>query len=253
MFVKGTDFLLEGGREHAAPGLLAASRPSRSTRASPGSPTRCARSASPPERAASPLRPARARSSASCSCPDGDGPRPVAVVIHGGFWQAHYGRKLMRALCARPRRARLGGVEPRVPAARARSRRRLAARRSTTSPPRSTTSPTSADARLDLARVVAIGHSAGGTWRRGRRPRAPEALARVRACPSPRAVAQAGVVDLGSPRSCGSRAASCGAARRHARRSCPSATRSPRRPSGSRSACPVLLTHGGRDDIVPPR
>ena len=24
---------------------------------------------------------------------------PVAVVIHGGFWRARYGRKLMRPLC----------------------------------------------------------------------------------------------------------------------------------------------------------
>ena len=31
--------------------------------------------------------------------PDGDGPAPVAVVIHGGFWRAGYGRKLMRPLC----------------------------------------------------------------------------------------------------------------------------------------------------------
>jgi acetyl esterase/lipase len=32
--------------------------------------------------------------------PDGDGPHPVAVVLHGGFWRAQYGRKQMHPLCA---------------------------------------------------------------------------------------------------------------------------------------------------------
>ena len=32
--------------------------------------------------------------------PDGDGPWPVAVVLHGGFWRARYNRTLMHALCA---------------------------------------------------------------------------------------------------------------------------------------------------------
>ena len=32
--------------------------------------------------------------------PDGDGPFPLAVVFHGGFWRAHYGRKLMWPVCA---------------------------------------------------------------------------------------------------------------------------------------------------------
>ena len=31
--------------------------------------------------------------------PDGDGPFPVAVLIHGGFWRARYGRKQSRPLC----------------------------------------------------------------------------------------------------------------------------------------------------------
>ena len=31
--------------------------------------------------------------------PDGDGPHPVAVVVHGGFWRATYGRKLMWPVC----------------------------------------------------------------------------------------------------------------------------------------------------------
>jgi len=32
--------------------------------------------------------------------PAGAGPWPVAVVLHGGFWRAQYGRRLMRPLCA---------------------------------------------------------------------------------------------------------------------------------------------------------
>ena len=31
--------------------------------------------------------------------PDGDGPFPVAVVLHGGFWRSHYTRKLMWPVC----------------------------------------------------------------------------------------------------------------------------------------------------------
>ena len=31
--------------------------------------------------------------------PDGEGPLPVAVLLHGGFWKAQYGRKLMHPLC----------------------------------------------------------------------------------------------------------------------------------------------------------
>ena len=65
-------------------------------------------------------------------------------------------------------------------------------------------------------------------------------------------VAQAGVLDL---RLASELALSRGvvhgssAARRPR---CPSATRPRRPPSGCRSACPALLTHGGRDEIVPP-
>ena len=71
--------------------------------------------------------------------PADDGPFPVAVVLHGGFWKAQYGRKLMHPLChdlvARGWAAwnleyrRLGRQQ----------RRRLAGRRSTTSAPASTT------------------------------------------------------------------------------------------------------------------
>ena len=32
--------------------------------------------------------------------PDRDGPWPVAVLLHGGFWKAQYGRKQTHPLCA---------------------------------------------------------------------------------------------------------------------------------------------------------
>jgi acetyl esterase/lipase len=111
------------------------------------------------------------------------------------------------------------------------------------------------DARLDLSRVVAIGHSAGGhlaAWAAAR-PRLPEgapgAGPRV---PVTAAVAQAGVLDLrlayelrlskgvvgdllgGGPDRFAARYALASPAELV--------------PLG----VPVLLTHGGRDDIVPP-
>src|SRR5256714_7626534 len=32
--------------------------------------------------------------------PDGPGPFPVVVVLHGGYWRARYSKRLMRAACA---------------------------------------------------------------------------------------------------------------------------------------------------------
>jgi dipeptidyl aminopeptidase/acylaminoacyl peptidase len=120
--------------------------------------------------------------------PEGDGRFPVAVVIHGGFWKAVYGRKLMWPVCGdlvrrgwavwnleyRRLGLRSGGGWPETFDDVAAGIDHLA----------------SLDAPLDLDRVVAIGHSAGGhlaTWLAARdvggvRPRA--------------AVSQAGVVDL---------------------------------------------------------
>jgi len=187
--------------------------------------------------------------------PDGDGPAPVAVVIHGGFWRARYGRKLMRPLCEdlaergwiawNVEYRRLGhgsgGGWPTTFEDVAAAIDHLAEIRT--------------DARLDLGRVVAIGHSAGGhlaTWaaaRPGLPDGAPGADPRV---PVTAAVAQAGVVDLklawelhlskgvvgellgGAPDELPERYALASPAQRV--------------PLG----VPVLLTHGGRDDIVPP-
>jgi acetyl esterase/lipase len=32
--------------------------------------------------------------------PRGDGPHPVVVVVHGGYWQATYGKAIMKPVCA---------------------------------------------------------------------------------------------------------------------------------------------------------
>jgi acetyl esterase/lipase len=186
---------------------------------------------------------------------DGGEPAPVAVVIHGGFWRARYGRKLMRPLCRdlaergwiawNVEYRRLGRVSgggwPTTFGDVACAIDHLAEIRT--------------DARLDLGRVVAIGHSAGGhlaAWAAAR-PRLPEgapgAGPRV---PVTAAVSQAGVVDL---RLAYELALSDGVVGdllgggpdRFAARY---ALASPAElvPLG----VPVLLTHGGRDDIVPP-
>jgi acetyl esterase/lipase len=92
--------------------------------------------------------------------PAGHGPWPVAVVIHGGFWRARYDRTLMDDLCADL-------------AARGWAASNVEYRR--TGPGGSGGWPqtfddvsagidqlASVDAPIDVERVVAIGHSAGG-------------------------------------------------------------------------------------------
>ena len=173
------------------------------------------------------------------------GALPVAVVLHGGFWRAQYGRKLMRPLCA--------DLAARGWAAFNVEYRRLG-RLSGGGYPRTLEDVAAAvdhlaelpRVSLDLGRVVAIGHSAGGhlaAWLATRE----EPRVRVTAI-----VAQAGVVDLrlaselrlsrgvvdrllgGTPESVPDRYAAASPAERL--------------PLG----VPALLTHGGRDEIVPP-
>jgi len=177
--------------------------------------------------------------------PDGPGPHPVAVVIHGGFWKAAYGRRLMHAVCddlaARGwaawnleyrRVGRLsGGGYPRTLEDVAAGIDHLGWLR---------------DPELDLTRVVAIGHSAGGhlaAW---------AATREEPHVPVTGVVSQAGVLDL---RLAWELKLSKGIVRRflgappeRVPDRCAAASPAERLPLG----VPALLTHGGRDDIVPP-
>ena len=172
-------------------------------------------------------------------------------MIHGGFWRARYGRKQMRPVCRDlagrgwaawnieyRRLGRLsGGGWPCTFEDVASAIDHLA-----DLPPRP----------LDLGRVVSIGHSAGGhlaTWAAAWGGRALDAEPRVRVTA---AVSQAGVVDL---RHAWELRLSKGVVRQFlggtpSERPDRYALASPAElvPIGA----PVLLVHGGRDDIVPP-
>jgi acetyl esterase/lipase len=131
--------------------------------------------------------------------PKGDGPHPVVVVIHGGFWRARYGLEFMGHACADltargvatwnieyRRIGDEGGAWPNtlLDAGMAVDHvRKLAA-----------------NYKLDLNRVVVIGHSAGGhlaCWVAGR-SRIPEGDPLYRPDPLPLkgVVSLAGVLDL---------------------------------------------------------
>ncbi|MGY1839791.1 MULTISPECIES: alpha/beta hydrolase family protein [unclassified Modestobacter] len=136
--------------------------------------------------------------------PAGDGPAPVAVVVHGGFWRAPYGIELARPLAAdlagrgwaavavEYRRVGAGGGWPATladVAAAVDALPKLPER-----------------GRLDLDDVTVVGHSAGGhlaAWLAGRAslpPGAPGAAPRVRVTG---AVLQAGVLDLAAAAAAG--------------------------------------------------
>lgn len=101
--------------------------------------------------------------------PAGPGPLRVAVLLHGGFWRAHYGRTLMTAMAldladrgwaswnVEYRRVGNGGGVPEtlddVRAAIAAVRELGVQGRAATDGPR---------ASLDVERLVLVGHSAGG-------------------------------------------------------------------------------------------
>ena len=174
-------------------------------------------------------------------------------MIHGGFWRARYGRKLMHPLCR--------DLAARGWAAWNLEYRRLGRLSGGGWPATFEDVAAGVDhlaelaAPLDLSRIVAIGHSAGGhlaAWaaaRPGLPGGAPGAAPRV---PVTAVVSQAGVVDL---RLAWELRLSGGVVGRllggdPARRPERYALASPaeRLPLG----VPVLLTHGGRDDIVPP-
>lgn len=180
---------------------------------------------------------------AELTLPGGPGPYRVAALIHGGCWRARYDRHLMDGLAAdlagrgwaawnvEYRRVgfRAGGGWPATFEDVAGAIDHLA----------------ELDAPLDLGRVAAVGHSAGGhlaLWAAGRKS------ARVPLCA---AVGQAAVSDL-------ERAAAqgvCGGMVDELLGGPPG-----RVPDRYREASPArrlplevpaLLVHGGRDDIVP--
>jgi acetyl esterase/lipase len=127
--------------------------------------------------------------------PSGAGAHPVVVVVHGGYWRARYDRSLMDGLCAdlvqhdlaawnlEYRRVGWGGGWPETFYDVATGVDALA----------------DLSVGLDLAQVVAVGHSAGGQlafWlaaRPGLPPEAPGGRPRVEIRA---AVSQAGVLDL---------------------------------------------------------
>ncbi len=119
--------------------------------------------------------------------PEGGGPHPVAVVLHGGFWKAVYGRRLMWPVC--------GDLVRRGWAVWNLEYRRLGLRSGGGWPSTFEDVAAGVDhlrelSGLDLSRVVVLGHSAGGhlaAWVAARQD------ARV---PVHAAVAQAGVLDL---------------------------------------------------------
>jgi acetyl esterase/lipase len=113
---------------------------------------------------------AHPRNLAELHRPAGDGPHPVAVLLHGGYWQPPWTKLIMRPLCLDlvrrgwaawnveyRRLGRDGGGWPMTFDDVARAIDHLAEL---------------ADPRLDLERVTLVGHSAGGQlalWAGGRR------------------------------------------------------------------------------------
>ena len=190
--------------------------------------------------------------------PAGDGPWPVAVVLHGGFWKAQYGRKLMRPLCTDlagrgwavfnveyRRVGRLsGGGFPRTledVAAAVDHLADLPAHARVGEPEEGLSR-----FNFDLAHVVAIGHSAGGqlaSWLATRE----HARVRVTAV-----VSQAGVLDLRLGSQLG---LSRGAVQRFVGghpAAMPERYRAASPAERLPLGVPLLLTHGSRDEVVPP-
>jgi acetyl esterase/lipase len=176
--------------------------------------------------------------------PQGAGPWPVAVVLHGGFWRERYDRSLMDALCADLARRgwaawnleyrRIGGRGgwPATFDDVAAGVDFLADLQASGTP-------------IDTRRVVTIGHSAGGhlaLW---------AATREQPAVPVTAAVGQAAVCDLARASRLGLSGGAADALMGGPPERVPKryAAGSPieRLPLG----VPTLLVHGGRDDTVP--
>jgi acetyl esterase/lipase len=180
---------------------------------------------------------------AELALPGGPGPHPVAVLIHGGCWRARYDRRLMGPIAA--------DLAARGWAAWNVEYRRVGLRAGGGWPATFDDVAAAIDqladvqAPLDLGRVAAVGHSAGGhlaLWAAGRGD------ARVRLSA---AVGQAAVSDLDRAAAAGV----CGGMVERLLGGTPA-----RVPDRYREASParrlpleipVLLVHGSRDDIVP--
>ncbi|MGQ0616395.1 MAG: alpha/beta hydrolase family protein [Acidimicrobiia bacterium] len=189
---------------------------------------------------------------AELSLPEGRGPHPVVVLVHGGFWRSAYDRSLMRPLAADlvahgygawnieyRRVGDRGGGWPGTFEDVAAAVDALA---------------TMAADVVDLDRVTSVGHSAGGhlsLWvggRRGLPDGAPGARPRVVVA---KAVSQAGVADLraGVADGVGGRAIVdlMGARPEDAGERYELASPAQRLPLG----VPQLLVHGDDDALVP--
>jgi dipeptidyl aminopeptidase/acylaminoacyl peptidase len=174
--------------------------------------------------------------------PAGPGPHPVVVLVHGGFWRDRYGLELMEPLAA--------DLVARGWAAWNVEYRRVGASGGgwpTTAEDVAAAVDALADlgAPLDLARVVAVGHSAGGhlaLWLAGR------GEARV---PLAGAVSQAGVADLVEAHrlelSTGIVAEFLGGTPEEVPERYAAASPLERVPTG----VPALLVHGAADENVP--
>ena len=95
---------------------------------------------------------------ANLHLPEGGGPFPCVMLIHGGFWRNGWDRTLMTPLAHDLARAGGRCVERRVPAGRT-GRRRLAGDAARC---RRCARPSGRRSEIDTKRVVTVGHSAGG-------------------------------------------------------------------------------------------
>ena len=206
------------------------------TRASAGGPSAHRRRRAA-RRARATATPTIAGASASCTCRAAPGPFPVAVVLHGGSWRAGYDRRVMRPVCRDL--VRRGWAAWNV------EYRRVGGGQDGGWPvtfedvAAGIDALSGADSRLDLGRVVLLGHSAGGhlaLWAAGR-PQLPDGAPGARPRVLPRAVIApgAGREPRAGAGAGGARRRRQRAARRVARRSSRSGTRWPTPCGRSRS------------------